>query len=272
VEFAFEREGGAIVGVAKTLMITRHELRRQAMRQGVALGALEKDYILTLILQRLYAEQTWRQVLIFKGGTALHKFYLGRRLSLDLDFTAQEAVSLDRIRPALEAPEIQGQIKDFREYHDALTIDRLGFVGPLQHLNSVKIDISFRERVQLAPRRLILYNPYGSSFEVTCMTLEEIMAEKIRAALMRNAPRDYFDLWLLFQQKDVAFAILPALLKAKLNTVNYPYEPQRLWDGPEALRRIWDDDLRQLTRDVPPFDRMFRELRTRFEQKMPQTL
>ena len=30
-------------------MITRRELRQEAMRQGVALGALEKDYILTLV-------------------------------------------------------------------------------------------------------------------------------------------------------------------------------------------------------------------------------
>jgi len=29
------------------LMISRRELRQQAMRQGVALGALEKDYVLT---------------------------------------------------------------------------------------------------------------------------------------------------------------------------------------------------------------------------------
>jgi len=78
-------------------MITRRELRQQAMRQGVALGALEKDYILTLILRRLYAEEIWRNTLVFKGGTALHKFYLGRRLSLDLDFTAHEPVSLEAI-------------------------------------------------------------------------------------------------------------------------------------------------------------------------------
>ena len=30
-------------------MITRRELRQEAMRQGVALGTLEKDYILILV-------------------------------------------------------------------------------------------------------------------------------------------------------------------------------------------------------------------------------
>jgi hypothetical protein len=32
--------------MAEPLMVTRRELRQLAMRQGVALGALEKDYIL----------------------------------------------------------------------------------------------------------------------------------------------------------------------------------------------------------------------------------
>ena len=253
-------------------MITRRELRQQAMRQGVALGALEKDYILTLILRHLYAEEAWRETLVLKGGTALHKLYLGRRLSLDLDFTAQELISLEAIRPALEIPEIQGQIKDAHEYHDALTIDRLGFIGPLQYPNSIKVDISFRERVQLPPRQTALTNPYSPSFTVTCMALEELLAEKIRAALMRRAPRDYLDLWLLLQREDIVFAALPDLIQAKLDTVGRPYEPQRLWEEADVLQRVWTDDLRQLMRDVPPFDTMFRELRALFEEWMPGML
>jgi len=253
-------------------MITRRELRQQAMRQGVALGALEKDYILTLVLRQLYAEQTWKKTLVFKGGTALHKLYLGRRLSLDLDFTAQEAIRLEAIRPTLEIPQIEGRIKDAHEFHDALTINRLGFVGPLQHPNSIKIDISFREIVQLPPRQMALSTPYGPPFSVTCMALEEILAEKTRATLMRRAPRDYFDLWWLLQREDISFAVLPDLIQAKLDTVDRAYEPQKLWAEPDVLQRLWTDDLRQLMHDVPPFDTMFGELRALFEERMPQTL
>ena len=104
-------------------MISRRELRKQAMRQGVALGALEKDYVLALILERLYSDPAWHDTLVFKGGTALNKVYKTHRLSLDLDFAARQPVSVDALRPALEIPEIQGQIKDAHEYHDALTID-----------------------------------------------------------------------------------------------------------------------------------------------------
>lgn len=253
-------------------MITRRELRQHASRQGVSLGALEKDYVLTLIVQQIYAEENWRQTLIFKGGTALHKLYLHRRLSLDLDFTAREPIDLEKIRPSLEVSEIDAQIKDAHQYDDALTIDRLAFVGPLQHSNSVKIDISFREQIQLVPRQMMLTTIYGLSFPVTCMALEEILAEKIRAALMRRTPRDYFDLWLIFRQDGIAFDALPELVRAKLRAVGHPYNPDRLWESADVLERLWDADLGQLMRDVPPFSTMCRELQVLFRRWMPETL
>lgn len=144
-------------------MISRRELKQEAMRQGVALGVLEKDYVLTMVLDRIYAEPAWRETLVVKGGTALHKVCLGRRLSLDLDFTAQRPISLEAIRPTLEIPELQGQVRNVHEYYDALTIDRLSFVGPLQHRNSIKVAISFREKVQMAPRRVTVATTYGLS-------------------------------------------------------------------------------------------------------------
>ena len=39
-----------------------------------------------------------------------------------------------------------------------------------------------------------------------------------------------------------------------------------------TLQRVWTDDLRQLMRDVPPFDTMFHELRALFEERMPGRL
>lgn len=104
------------------------------------------------------------------------------------------------------------------------------------------------------------------------MALEEILAEKVRATLMRRAPRDYFGLWLLLQREDVTFAALPNLIRAKLDTVDRPFEPQKLWTEQDVLQRLWTDDLRQLMHDVPPFDTMFGELRALFEERMPRTL
>ena len=104
------------------------------------------------------------------------------------------------------------------------------------------------------------------------MAMEEITAEKIRAALMRRAPRDYFDLWLLFQQDDIAFERVPHLLRPRLDTVDHPYDPSSLWESPDVLRRLWRDDLCQLTREVPPFTAAYSELQALFEVHMPGRL
>jgi hypothetical protein len=38
------------------------------------------------------------------------------------------------------------------------------------------------------------------------------------------------------------------------------------------LKRVWSDDLRQLMRDVPPFEAMLSQLRALFEERMPGAL
>ena len=68
------------------------------------------------------------------------------------------------------------------------------------------------------------------------------------------------------------FAVLPDLIRAKLETVGQPYEPARLWAQPDVLERLWNDDLRQLMRDVPAFEIMFGELRVLIEERLPETL
>lgn len=70
-------------------MLSRAELQRLANREKVALGILEKDYVLTEVLKALSQVSRLNEVLIFKGGTALRKVYFPHwRYSEDLDFTA----------------------------------------------------------------------------------------------------------------------------------------------------------------------------------------
>ena len=74
-------------------MITRADLQRLANREKLALGTLEKDYILTEVLKALSRVQVLSQLLVFKGGTALRKVYFSDwRYSEDLDFTARHDI------------------------------------------------------------------------------------------------------------------------------------------------------------------------------------
>ncbi len=53
-----------------------NDLRRQARKTGFDVATLEKDYALTWLLSSIYwNESKLRDLLIFKGGTAIRKIY-----------------------------------------------------------------------------------------------------------------------------------------------------------------------------------------------------
>ncbi len=244
-------------------MINRAQLvliQKQRYR-GVSLGALEKDYIIAVVLRAMYADDNLRQVLVLKGGTALHKLYLGLRLSLDIDFTAHRPMALDELKPAVEVAGISGRVKDHRLFSDALTIQRLGYVGPLDFPNSIKIDVSFREPVLLPPLTQPFATPYFDPFPVIAMRLEEILAEKLRATLMRSAPRDVYDLWAVLTQREVDTSGVFELLPRKLATVGMVFDEAVLWSNLSAAGRTWEQELRPLVHETPDFQRVAAELR-----------
>jgi len=84
-------------------MLSRAELQRLANREKVALGILEKDYVLTELLKALSQLPDLNETLIFRGGTALRKVYfLNWRYSEDLDFTVRHDIAKEELRRTLE--------------------------------------------------------------------------------------------------------------------------------------------------------------------------
>lgn len=70
-------------------MIPQATLQKIANAKKVRDKQIEKDYILSWILHGLSQESFLKNNLVFKGGTALKKFYFqDYRFSEDLDFTA----------------------------------------------------------------------------------------------------------------------------------------------------------------------------------------
>ncbi|MFQ6016059.1 MAG: nucleotidyl transferase AbiEii/AbiGii toxin family protein [Anaerolineae bacterium] len=231
--------------------------------RGLSLGALEKDYILTCVLRAIFADSKLRHVLVLKGGTALHKLFLGQRLSLDLDFTAHRPVTLEELEPVVSLDEIHSLVKDHRLFPDALTIQRLGYVGPLNHPNSIKVDVSFREPVLLPVVTKPYASPYFDPFPVATMSLEEMLAEKLRAASMRPAPRHFYDLWAILTQTDVDVSVLPDLVPRKLQTVGLEYNGQAVLANLDMAGALWVHDLDQLLSPLPDFAQVAGDLRQR---------
>jgi len=64
------------------------EIQKKARTEGVRDQQIEKDYILSWILQGVATQSELSKAIVFKGGTVLKKVYFeDYRFSEDLDFT-----------------------------------------------------------------------------------------------------------------------------------------------------------------------------------------
>jgi predicted nucleotidyltransferase component of viral defense system len=171
-----------------------------------------KEVVLTFLMQ-LLSERGILARLAFKGGTCLRKMFLGTqgRFSTDLDFTGiedhdHEEVILDMMAAFEQTYQgIHFAIPDegYYETHDGMS---WGANPTYAHEwnasgeSEVRLQISRRETPTLpTERRPQIEQGYFKALplepaEITCLALEEILAEKIRACYQRNKARDIFDL------------------------------------------------------------------------------
>ena len=203
-----------------------------------------------LILWLLYSRS---QGLVFKGGTALRLVYGGNRYSEDLDFNGPEDGAA--LQSLLE--EVIVGLEDFgviAEMRNAWTSDvgysfDVSFQGPLydgrdRSKGKVRVDVNRRpEEVEV--RRELVTSEYDDvrPFVVTVLTLEHLMAEKVRALLVRAKPRDLYDIWLLLRQ---GVQPDPMLIERKLALYEMLWNPAVLEEALEQVRAGWERDLRPL--------------------------
>lgn len=194
-------------------------LEETAGRTGYQVSLLEKDYYLTLLLSNI---SNLSENLIFKGGTCLNKIYFAYfRMSEDLDFTLRlpdtKIGRQDRSRLMLP---IKKNIGEFVRPYD-LTVDTVNTPGRNEskqyvfvlNYNSatrsysgrIKIEIGLRnnpitETTGKAVKHLFkhpyTHEPLIEEGTVNCLSLNELIAEKMRAGATRRliAPRDFFDI------------------------------------------------------------------------------
>ena len=204
-------------------------INKQSLKYPLDLA--EKDYYLGAALS-LIAQSPLADVLVFKGGTAIHHCYLPQyRFSEDVDFScrANGAVTLDEVKTVLETG---GLFEVRKEFTSAATIkiERLSYGGILAQPGAIKVEIDHLQNVMLPPQLLPYRNVWGLDVVLPVMDLREIAAEKLRAASQRARYRDFYDLYLLFEEYAPDVEELADLLRQK--EVRRPVSTQ-------ALRENW---------------------------------
>ena len=229
-------------------------IQKLARKEKVPIGTIEKDYAITNILC-VISEFPKIDKMIFKGGTALKKVYF--RFSKDLDFTCLEDVS-EELCSTLDSKknDLDFTVTDIKREitlgnSKKFTVKYNGFNN---HPNNVRIDLSLREKVQNEPCNLKVLHSYDTfpSFSILTMTVEEILAEKVRAVIYSGAPRHLYDLNYLL---DKQVSLNPDLVRIKTSFYGENFSMKKFRKSIEGMKKYWAKDLSSLLpQDPPPFN------------------
>ena len=256
-------------------MLSRAELQRLAHRERVALGVLEKDYVLTEVLKALSQLQALRESFVFKGGTALRKVYFPRwRYSEDLDFTVKFDIPKEELGQNFDG--LYHQIEQVTQIRlttrmlhktNGYARIRTQFLGPLAHPAMICMDLSFDEPLCLEPQfRKVLTAPFPDEERtVQVYPLEELMAEKMRSLIERGKSRDYYDVWRLLkeQRSQMNLELLGMVLDKKLRHKGLRLRTTAdfLPENPAGIKKYWEKDLSQQVTMLLPLEDVLNELR-----------
>ena len=264
-------------------MIKPGEIQKKANAAGVRDTQIEKDYMLTWVLQGIANNGVLSKHLVFKGGTVLKKAYFeDYRFSEDLDFTLlddtieNEAIFqafgevFDYIREEANIPlEI---IKD-HEHQSGSVNFYIGYTGPLGGLGTnkrLKVDITRGEILEFEALERRIFSEYSDSdeFVLLCYSLEEILIEKMCALMGRTQPRDYYDLWYLLEIEGMDIKYFwPEFERKAANKNHNPEElASKLEKKLNVFKGRWKGTLSDQIKDLPDFDQITRELNKHFRK------
>lgn len=238
-------------------MIPKNELMKYVSITGFNLGYVERDYLQHLFLLFLSRESGGE--LAFKGGTALQKAYGLNRFSADLDFTQIKESDLTKL-----CERISKDITTFGYHTESEEIKTIGrtFIikirGPLYNgaaitIYNLKFEISLRENILDVPTIKEIIPVYADlqPYNLLVMTEREILAEKARAIITRNQPRDVFDLRFLLKKgakMDINF------ISKKLNYYNEKFDMEKFISKVKEKKPLWKKDLANYIKNMPDFD------------------
>ena len=239
------------------------DLRKMARQYGVPQAIVEKDYVLSIVLQEL-SKSYLKDKVIFKGGTALKKIYFGEaRFSEDLDFSCvnlEKADIIDALKPLLENKEIANVRFDSLETQRTPAGLRLSlkFTSFLSQPQRIRFDFSFRENLVLPAEERILFDDYSlDQASIKVLTLPELFAEKIHAVLSRVAARDLYDIWFLLGKNVNTDS---TIVRKKFAYYKEKFDFEKLENKINSYEKYWNQDLRQLLPKVPDFKVVSKEV------------
>ena len=226
---------------------------------------LVKDYFVTLLLYVIKDVEG----MYFKGGTALNKIFLDHaRLSEDIDFSLTREVS----EVKKEIVELVKKSKLFEDITEDKNVDGflrivVGYRGFDGEKESVFIDLNQRAKLSLLPEEHKInhfYYPFIPNFSIKTIAKEELICEKVAAAIGRNKPRDHYDVYMMLKK---GIPINMNLVKDKCHKSGDEFSIIKMFNKAKMLKNRWDKDMTSLITEPITFQEVMQYLSKHFKLK-----
>jgi predicted nucleotidyltransferase component of viral defense system len=256
-------------------MITEAEIRRLAATAKVDPMVLDLDYCLGWFLAGLSSIPEAAKDLIFKGGTCLRKCYFdGYRFSEDLDYTAITPINYDHLNTwiaqvgnwvsGLHGPNfliepIRVEIIEDEYGKESIQI-RVYIRGPLVWSGSprvIRVHVTRDEKLVLPPVKRHLIHSYSDKEIlglplIICYSLQEILAEKLRAIAGQRrfaVSRDLYDIYHIVRSGisiDEVLPMVPIKFQVHGLDINTTVDPEKFIARKPEFKRDWEKRLSYL--------------------------
>lgn len=225
---------------------------------------LVKDYYLTLILYLI------RNVngIYFKGGTAINKIFLNHsRLSEDIDFT----LTRNEKEVQKEISEIIKKSRFFTSIEEGKNVE--GFLRMIarykSELGEGEIFIDLNKRGTLLKKSEEhkinhFYSQFIPDFSIKTIAKEEMIAEKLKATITRNKPRDHYDVYMIIKNN---LPINVALAEEKCKGSDEEFSIIKMFNKANKLKYRWDKDMVYLIAEPITFEEVIKFLAKHFNLK-----
>jgi predicted nucleotidyltransferase component of viral defense system len=210
-------------------VIGREEIDAMSAELGVHASHVQRDYLFGWLLAGLYGESRFADRLVLKGGNALRKGYFGAtRFSEDLDFTSPGRIDagafLDTLNDVCRLTQARTGVRfdlERNQQSGEQSIDRertvykyrlffTDFYGQRNNVPiSLRLDVTEFGKLHLPARSRALIHPYSDrhdcAADLSVISLEEALADKLKCLLQRRSSYDLFDLaYSVFIDHDIA--------------------------------------------------------------------
>ena len=236
-------------------MISKDQIQEFSKRLAIDEFTIIREYIQIVFLSILYSTKK-SQKIYFKGGTAIRLLLKSSRFSEDLDFTAElstkeldEVVNdtIKKVNLTVSGVRLKKTNEGKDSYSGILSYQPEGMKHPL----NIHLDFSLREKPETSKQTVLETDfPVAPQPVVRHMDWREVLAEKIRAFLVRSKGRDVYDLWFMLG-KGVELDWDMINRKAKMYNITTSLQ--------DIKNRVGEFDEKKLKNDLgkflPAFDR-----------------